>query len=154
MNRILIVLLIAIVALGYWLAPRLLPYGATADILTVPKACDFSSAVCEMMLPGGVALSIEVQGDVRPLKTFSIAVKGTDVQDVAVSFEMIDMDMGINRYRFQKDVSGGWSTAVMLPVCTTGRTDWLALFDVRLQDGQVYRLEYPFMAEGNTLPAN
>jgi len=48
------------------------------------------------------------------------------VRQVLVQFTMKGMDMGLNRYRLVSDGAGRWTGKAMLPVCTTGRTDWLA----------------------------
>jgi hypothetical protein len=57
---------------------------------------------------------------------------------------MQGMNMGPNRYRFIPGPSGGWSADITLPICTSGRTDWLAQFELTVA-GQRLQFEVPFV---------
>lgn len=91
-------------------------------------------------LPDGSEISF---GGTVGLKTpFDIELKHSAAEKVSLSFSMKDMDMGFNRYDLQRQ-NGVWKAEqVRLPVCVTGRHDFLV--DVNA-DGKVYRL--PFRAE-------
>lgn len=153
MNKWLLLFLVSLVGLGYWLSSSYLNPNVSAEVLMAPETCRFGVDDCHVVLPGGADITIKVEGSVRPLSTFNLIVDAPEVKSLAVSFEMIDMDMGINRYRFSDANEQRFVTPVMLPVCTTGRVDWVAHFDIRLLSGKTYRLEYPFTAEGLTAPS-
>lgn len=150
MNKWLAVFLVLLVGAGYWLAPQYLDGLSSGPRLQVPENCQLNVGDCEVRLPSDALVQIYVEGEIRPLSEFRVFVKSEAVQPVSVSFEMVGMDMGINRYSFTKTPSGEWKTAVLLPVCTTDRSDWVAVFDFRLNNGDAYLLEFPFNAEGNT----
>jgi len=38
----------------------------------------------------------------------------------------VGMDMGINRYPLTRSSDGNYAQNIILPVCTTTRTDWVA----------------------------
>lgn len=149
MSKWLLIPLSVVIAAGYWLAPSYLTPEVTASRLQVPESCGFQTGVCEVRLPGDVLLEISTDGDVRPLGEFKVLLDSAGIQSASVSFEMVSMDMGVNRYRFTKNGDLRWSTKVMLPICTTNRTDWMAVLSLELNDGASYLLEYPFNAEGS-----
>ena len=71
----------------------------------------------------------------NPLQPFAFVVSlqgfaGGDVKAIQVAFRMQGMDMGRNLYRLQPDAEGYTGRAV-LPVCTGGRSDWIA--EVRIE---------------------
>lgn len=48
-------------------------------------------------------------------------------EQVSISFSMKNMDMGFNRYMFERQPSGNWQAArIRLPVCVEGRRDFTA----------------------------
>lgn len=54
------------------------------------------------------------------------------------SFQMQDMDMGLNRYRLLRH-DGKWHAEVTLPACVRGRHDWILRLEA---GGKIY--EMPF----------
>jgi hypothetical protein len=79
----------------------------------------------------------------RYLKPFEIEVtiKGfnvTAVKTVSVDFNMVDMDMGINRFSLnqviQQETGIVYRGRGILPVCVTGRRDWQAVVEVDAGD--------------------
>ena len=85
--------------------------------------------------------------DVRGLQPFPVKVlfeAGGQVESVTVAFSMQGMDMGWNRYSLSDDSMSAWKAVVTLPICSTGRTDWIAEFDL-LAAGRHYRLQVPFV---------
>lgn len=67
-----------------------------------------------------------------PLKPFVVEVSAPHAEQVGARFLMVGMEMGVNRYRFQRE-GAGWRASVMLPACVAGRSDWLMELEV---DGQ------------------
>jgi len=68
------------------------------------------------------------------------------VESATVAFSMIGMDMGLNRYQLAGDAMSAWNASVTLPICVSGRTDWVADFEL-LVDGRRFRLQIPFVLE-------
>ena len=69
---------------------------------------------------------------------------------------MVGMDMGINRYSLLKQQNGDFVGKVILPVCSVGRSDWLAKLSVvvNLPDGvkqEMWSAEMPFTAEASVV---
>jgi len=75
-------------------------------------------------------LSVEVQGD-------------QSVDAVTAHFAMQGMDMGMNRYQLISDGADRWFANVTLPVCASGRSDWLVVIEV-MTKGRRFTLEVPF----------
>jgi len=95
----------------------------------------------------GLNVLVRFDAPARALKPFPVSLK-TDsdkpVERVMVTFLMRDMDMGLNRYRLERDAQGGWRGKVTLPVCVSGRSDWVAAFEMTTAQRQ-YRLQLPFV---------
>ncbi len=90
----------------------------------------------------GRQVEIGVEGRLRLLEPFVLWARVQDADKVQASFDMEGMDMGFNLYTLRPDPSGTWRTKVTLPVCITGRNDWLLHLEV---DGQ--RFTVPFVTE-------
>ena len=65
-----------------------------------------------------------------PLKPFSLTVLAPSAQAVYAEVQMQGMEMGLNRYRLIPQANGEWRATITLPVCVTGRRDWLMLIEV------------------------
>lgn len=123
------------------------PVESPATSLTPAEPCDLHLG-CRA---GEAGLSIRVQSGAPPraLTAFPVSAHtaGTDVVEaVAVSFFMKGMAMGLNRYRMLGDGAGSWRAEVILPICVSGRSDWIAAFEV---SGAGHRavLKVPFVLE-------
>ncbi len=115
--------------------------------LRLATACDIQEG-CKA---GDAALSVHVQFDAPPraLKPFPVSVHAAGqqpVETVIVTFLMPGMDMGLNRYRMLGDNLGGWRADVTLPVCVSGRSDWIAEFDL-VSAGRHAVLRVPFVLQ-------
>ena len=112
-----------------------LQIGASCD---VEAGCIASAADVSLRLSMGPGLrvltpfplNIEVQGD-------------QSVDSVTASFAMQGMDMGMNRYQLVNDGAQRWFANVTLPVCVSGRSDWILTLEV-LAGGRRFTLEVPF----------
>lgn len=141
-SRIWLVLILAILlALGYgaWQA-RL---GGDADVVLQSQPC--MDGECQIIVDGrSYRLSL---GQIHALKLFMLSFSSnvTSLEQVTLQLEMSGMDMQQPRLSLPKVGQGVWQREVMLPVCSTGRSDWLAI--IRFQHhGLHYRLEFPFQA--------
>ena len=117
---------------GVWLG-LLLMLGACREA-PLPETVNLPGSRCEsgvcttQMSERRVTLRFLEQPD--PLKPFAFVVSlqgfaKDDVKGIQVAFRMQGMDMGRNLYRLQPDAEGYTGRAV-LPVCTSGRSDWIA----------------------------
>ena len=69
-----------------------------------------------------------------------------NVDKIFVDFKMKNMNMGINRFSLKNDYSdtknSKWFGIVLLPICVTGRADWIASFEVTTNNNQ-YLISLP-----------
>lgn len=112
-------------------------------VFQVPQRCRFNADPCVFEI-AGQRFELVVEGDVVPLKKFMVTLKNDAVQQASVSFSMMDMDMGINRFAFAKTGQNKWETQVVLPVCSARRKDWVAEFSLLLSGGRKIKVSYPF----------
>jgi hypothetical protein len=130
---VLVILLIAgVVAANRYLQPAKPPLAVV---------CANLQKGCTARLDGrDVTLGIE--GELKVLSPFELWVKAADTKTVQASFAMKDMDMGFNLYTLKPDPQGGFRARVTLPVCVSGRRDWVMILDL---DGQ--KISVPFVTE-------
>ncbi len=135
------VLLIAMAALVLAAAAALLllPWGGGAPPQRV--ACQDLHQGCAMRLDGR-ELTVGVSGELRALQAFELWVRAAGARRVEARFDMVEMNMGFNLYTLRPDAEGVFRARVTLPVCVSGRRDWLMTLEV---DGR--RVEVPFSTE-------
>ncbi len=107
-------------------------------LLRADPRCNAAATAC-MADDGIMAIGLSLQGEVSPLRRMQMIVtlKGkaaVAVERVAVRFAMPGMNMGLNRFGLAPGEEGVWRGEAMLPVCVTGRQDWLATLEVRGPD--------------------
>jgi hypothetical protein len=116
--------------------------------LQVAADCDSARQSCRAR---GDDLEIELRlgPPVLPMEAFDIQLQsmrgdlGTQAR-IDVQFQMRGMDMGLNRYRLDRDADGVWRGRALLPVCASGRSDWYVVIDIA-QDGRRWVAEIPFV---------
>lgn len=122
--------LVAIAIAGYWLKR---PADAVVLACADPRAgCAFSHA--------GAPATLRFSHTPAPLEAFELTVAAAGARRVGAEFQMAGMDMGFNRYDL-RPAAAGFSARVTLPVCASGRHDWMLYLDI---DGRRYAL--PFRA--------
>lgn len=134
-----------------FLAPRFLQpqeLEVMAEV-TVPTHCDLRPGSCGLEAQGH-SISIATAGELTPLKPVEITLTADSLVSARVDFEMIGMDMGDNHFNFLPKSEGEWVATVVLPVCSLGRNDWIAFFDLQFagQGDAVLRVSYPFVIIG------
>lgn len=144
----LVVVLTAAFLIGLWYRDDMLLTPADGvHELVASEDCDPRERECLADDQGlGVAVSFP---DGAPLMTpFPIEVRllGVQAGSVSVDFQMRDMEMGVNRVRLQRTEPQRWHGSATLPVCTTGRADWLAAVEVETESG-LLRATFPFAAD-------
>lgn len=84
----------------------------------------------------GQTMEVKFSGAPSALKPFVLTVKAKGVKEVSASFKMVDMEMGLNKYRLIPVQADVWEGKVILPLCVAGRRDWiliLTLDDANIQ---------------------
>jgi hypothetical protein len=119
----------AVAVLTLWGCSRELP---------PPVACSDLAQGCRVANAQG---ALEVRTDASPsaLHPFMLTVNAPGARQVHAEFVMQGMQMGLNRYRLGRLASGEWRARVTLPVCISGRRDWLLILDV---DDERYALAF------------
>jgi hypothetical protein len=126
---LLVVALVAIAVAGWWLKR---PAEAVAVACTDPLAgCIFSHRGA----PARVRFSMQPV----PLQAFELTVAAPNVTRISAEFQMVGMDMGFNRYDLRPTHDGAFASKVTLPVCVSGRRDWVLTLDL---DGARYALPF------------
>ena len=138
--------------------------GRAADVLHVAPGCDVGRRPCPATAPG-LGLSLAIGPGLSAMAAFPIRLRVTAAEwvpsEVILSFSMVGMDMGRNRYRLLPADSGAssrassgvdtgvgdWQGRATLPLCATGRRDWTAELTVTMATGRVYRGVFPFAVE-------
>ena len=133
-------LVLAVLGYGgarYWQAggddfARLLPSGE----------CDLHAGPCRSALGDGVVTFAIEPRSIPLMQTLrlSVSVDGLDVDEALVEIRGLNMEMGLNRTRLQRDDDGRWRGETILPICSQRRMHWEAA--VRLIGRE--RLEIPF----------
>ncbi len=129
-----ILLLVAVVIyLNQSLAPR--------QSAPLSLECPDLAAGCTARIAGR-DLTLGIAGELKALKPFEVWVRAPKARRVEASFAMVGMDMGFNIYTLRADKEGVFRGRVTLPVCVSGRRDWVMTLDI---DGD--RVSVPFVTE-------
>lgn len=128
-----IVLIASVVGIGRFVQPTEAP--------AVPVACANPQAGCGATLDGR-AVEVGMTGVLKVLSPIQIWARAPGARSVEASFTMEGMDMGFNLYTLRPDAQGVFRANVTLPVCVTGRRDWLMTIRI---DGRA--LVVPFVTE-------
>ena len=126
---LLVIALVAIAVAGWWLKR---PATAVAVACADPLAgCSFSHR--------GAPASARFSMQPVPLEAFELTVTAPNVIRVSAEFQMAGMDMGFNRYDLRATPDGAFASKVTLPICISGRHDWMLYLDL---DGSRYALPF------------
>jgi len=126
---LLVIALVAIAVAGWWLKR---PAEAVAVACADPLAgCAFSH--------GGATVSARFSKPPAPLEAFELSVSAPGASRISAEFQMVGMDMGFNRYDLRPAGNGAFASNVTLPVCVSGRRDWMLILDI---DGSRYVLPF------------
>lgn len=104
---------------------------------TRPEA---APVVCADLVKGCRVGQVTVQTDLPPtaMQQFSLLVDAPGATEVHADLNMVEMDMGPNRYRLLPR-NGRFVAAVTLPMCVSGRAEWLLSLEV---DGKPLKLQF------------
>lgn len=145
---VLLGLVLVAAVLGTW------RYRSTGDTLPEDWSPLHTNADCDSAQAACVArgeefvVELSLGPFVHPMQPFSIQLrllqgKLSSAAKVELQFQMQNMDMGQNRYRLMADEQGVWRGNAILPVCSRGRSDWLAQIDIQDADRR-WSAEMPF----------
>jgi hypothetical protein len=139
-------------ALGIWLSAshrlreRLVERGPSTELIFGPKDCEPAERPCGADLGAGQLL-LRFDRPPEPLEAFiaELQLLGEWPESSApmvLTFQMQDMDMGLNRVALEQTADRRWRGEVMLPVCNSGRRDWLV--DVSMGDDRPWVVRFGF----------
>ena len=123
------------------LAATLLWKGTDTPPAALTLPCADLARGCATHMQGRL-VSVGTSGPVKPLAPFQVWVKAADASKIQASFTMQGMDMGFNLYTLRAAGGGVFRGSVTLPVCVSGRRDWVMAVDI---DGAV--LNVPFRSD-------
>lgn len=130
------IFLLILIGLGF-LAGQYLSYDkqqSASDIHLIGKSVDclLSESPCQV---SGYTLEFKDR-PIRPLTPIPVELQTADeISSVVLDLEMIDMDMGVNRFRLSQKAGGTWKGNIMIPVCATGSRDWVANMLIQSEQG-------------------
>ena len=102
-------------------------YRAENKVTTIE--CSNPLQGCQFQL-GQQAVHVSFIDPPSGLHPFTVRVTTANAKSVYAYFTMRDMEMGYNRYRLTQQQPQLWQARVVLPVCVTGRHDWLLTLDI------------------------
>lgn len=134
-NRGLPLLLVAMIGVVVWLNAGRQEAPAQAVVCTdLSKGCAARIAGREVRFGTDTAI--------KPLKAFEVWVQAPGAQQIEARFTMEGMDMGFNLYTLRTDDQGVHKARITLPVCVSGRRDWVMTLDIDGTD-----LAVPFVTD-------
>jgi len=107
---------------------------AVNDVRILGEAVDclLSESACKV---AGYTLEFKDR-PIRPLTPIKVEMQtAANVSSVILDLEMLDMDMGVNRFKLVQEAEGIWKGEIMIPVCATGRRDWVANMLIESEQG-------------------
>lgn len=126
---LLVIVLVAIAVAGWWLK-------RPAEAIAVD--CADPVAGCAVNYREATA-KLRFSRQPVPLESFELTVTAPNATRISAEFQMVGMDMGFNRYDLRPTPEGAFATKVTLPVCVSGRHDWVLYLDL---DGTRYALPF------------
>ena len=129
---ILLSLLLVIGSLQIWLRND----DEKSKLKSIDTKCFITKNACVVTL-GNKEATVHVEGNIQPLKPFRLLFEtiDTEVLSVEISLQMLAMDMGRNQYQLFRD-GEVWYGDIVIPVCTTGRRDWMMDLIITNADGE------------------
>jgi hypothetical protein len=131
-------LIVVLVALAVWHNTE--NRGPPPSVVNL--SCPDPVAGCVAQI-GNRAVSVGMAGERKPLKPFQVWVKAAGADAVQASFTMVGMNMGLNHYTLQPDRAGVFRAQVTLPICVSGRREWVLTLDI----DEASRVIMPFAIE-------
>lgn len=124
------------------------PGGGDLTEVSPPADCSIKGEGCRLEIEGVGRFHVRIPEVIVPLEKFTFEVRpegdvAGDVGEVRVDFDMREMDMGENAYRLERFADDSYREDIILPVCTSDVTEWIARLSIRTTEGG-YLVELPF----------
>lgn len=131
-QAIIFIILLCFVFVGNYLAKNY--FQGDRNGRTEVSLCRLTDGECQIGFFGSY-LDIHVEGEIQALQRFNIVITDSEniIHSANIRLQMKAMDMGFNEFVFNKETNHQWRAGVVIPVCTTGRRDWL--FEITVFDG-------------------
>lgn len=138
-----IVLSIIVIAMAMLYLQQYRPHSEGDEIQLEAADCDVAEQGCQIGHQG--ILYQLVMTRPQGLKPFQLTFKSSvsDLANVSVQFDMLGMDMQQPTQPLEQVDTGHWQREAILPICSSGRSDWVAWIRFQYQ-GNNYRLQFPF----------
>lgn len=139
--RLLIIATLATLGIALWYLLRY-AFSDDSDVRWVApaSACDIAQGPCSTPLGDGrrLTLAMQSEGPVRALETLPLAVslEGSEMKGAVVSFEGLDMDMGLHRFPLAAD-GQVYRGEGQVALCTDDVMDWRARVVVDTPEGRL-----------------
>ena len=101
--------------------------------------CPSLPGSCTFKLPDRRTVKLLFDAPPSALHPFMLQVDVANAHSVVAQFSMVGMDMGIMDYPLSNQKLSYWKTSVILPVCVSGKRDWMLQLNI---DGQ--QTDIPF----------
>jgi len=107
-----------------------------------PEKCNIESKVC-IIEKMDFKIKISFDDNIYYLKPFVVSVidenkVNNKLESIQVDFKMKNMNMGVNRFMLKKSILKNnvqlWQGKALLPICVTGRADWISEFDLQTKN--------------------
>ena len=129
--------------LAYWWQQQSSPIAVSAGVVD----CQPAQGTCSVETKLG-RLQWTVKHDIQYLKPFMSQVrlsnsKAVNISRASIEFLMQGMEMAANRSVLQQQSKNQWQAQSILPVCASGRKDWLGVVRLESQKG-VWQASFRF----------
>lgn len=155
-NQRIFIILLLVLGVAWFLYLRDQPRSGKLHVLeqhrmVVNPDCDVTKQSCSAVLDGTV-LRLRLGPGVSALKPFPLALRleglePAEIQGVLLEYSMKGMDMGPNRVVLRRGEAGEWRGSSILPICTSGRSDWRVEVQV-VGKKRMFTAQFPFVLKG------
>ena len=144
---ILLIAIIFIFVMSWLIGDKLQSYQEMPFQDMIVSSCQPVDAQCKAEF-SDATLQFELSSPVVMMPFVAKVITHADVSDIYLHFRMKNMEMGVQRYRLVNDGNGLWQSEAVLPVCSLGRSDWIATLEVKYK-GAWWRGDFEFKVVGN-----
>jgi hypothetical protein len=129
-------------------------FPSTAFKAAVDPACDLRTDACSTRMDDGSRVTFSVEPkDIPVMKPLQLKVSlaGISANGIEVDFSGVDMNMGFNRVKLNRDDEGIFSGEAILPVCVWDAMEWEAQVLLNTPKGLI-SVPYRFITVRSGIP--
>jgi hypothetical protein len=147
-------LLVFLLLVAFWWQRQPSTVSVTSPVSEAEVHCQPAQQSCIVDTDIG-QLQWAVTSDIQYLKPFISQVKiakrqEIDIRQVSIEFLMQGMQMATNRVVLKKVSEDNWQAQSVLPICASGRKDWLAMLKVETSQGNgLVKFHFTVPGKGN-----